>query len=72
MILCINGNYENVMDENDFAFLIDKYMGNEAKKYYIELLEDFSAEIDSLNESIQKLWDEVDLEQDGSGEKVDA
>ena len=38
MLLEINGNIENVMNYEDFEYLIEKYMGNESANYYHDLI----------------------------------
>ena len=55
MLLSINNNIENVMNEQDFSYVIEKYMGDEAKKYYEEVLYNHSSEINFLNSEINEL-----------------
>lgn len=70
MILKVNDKNENVMNNHDFAYIVGKYMGHEAKNYYVDMLENYSAKIDYLEDYISDL--EEQLEQMCSGEKVDA
>lgn len=68
MLLNINGSKEIVLDENDFRYLVEKYIGTEATDFYSAIIEDYELEIDYLNDVIKKLTEEVDTNNIDSGE----
>lgn len=76
MILSVNGNNENVrfdeediMDLFDFAHLVEKYMGYEPYKYYIESLESFFDYIEQMESEINDLQDEIEDLQESLGDE---
>lgn len=49
----INGNYENVSEDvEDFSFLIEKYMGYEAKNYFDDMIDELLSYISQLEDEI--------------------
>lgn len=52
MLITINGNNEIVFGTEEFKWLIDKYMGNEAAEY-------FESWVDSANEAISAAKDKT-------------
>lgn len=52
MLITINGNNEIVFGPDEFKWLIDKYMGNEAAEY-------FESWVDSANEAISAAKDKT-------------
>lgn len=52
MLININGNNEIVFGPDEFKWLIDKYMGNEAAEY-------FESWVDSANEAISAAKDKT-------------
>ena len=49
----INGSYENIFDDpRDFAYVIEKYMGDEAKRYYESILDNFEFQLNNLKEDL--------------------
>ena len=48
MVLTVNNKNEVVFGKRDFSFLIEKYMGDEAKRYYDDLISDYEREIEDL------------------------
>lgn len=59
----INGHYENVSEDvTDFSYLVEKYMGSEAKHYFDSAIEklfdtihNLEIENDELNEQLGQL-----------------
>lgn len=52
MLITINGNNEIVFGQDEFKWLIDKYMGSEAAEY-------FESWVDSANEAISAAKDKT-------------
>lgn len=50
---------ETVFDARDFIYLIDRYMGYDAMKYYREIIEDYERTIAALNCEIEEMNREV-------------
>ena len=52
----INGNYENVSENiEDFSFLIEKYMGYEAKNYFDDMIDQLCSYINQLEDENEEL-----------------
>lgn len=51
----VNGNYEIVAGAEDFSYLVEKYMGYEAKNYYEEVLREYGRTIEDLEYQISEM-----------------
>lgn len=60
MVLDIKGKTEIVLNDNDFSYLIEKYMGSEAKDYFDELVDDYETTIKGIQEELQASYDVQD------------
>ena len=67
MILNINGQNENVLIDSagdidllDFAYLVEKYMGNEACDHFTKAVSNLYSEVDGLLLELNKLSEELE------------
>lgn len=60
MVLTINGNNEIILDELDFSYIIEKYLGAECRDYFNNILQNRDFSIEDLENKIHCL--EVELE----------
>ena len=60
MVLTINGNNEIILDESDFSYVVDKYLGAECRDYFNRILCSRDSSIKDLENKIDYL--EFELE----------
>ena len=64
-----NGSVETIMNEKDFEYILDKYLGTEAADYFHSLFKDYD-EVEDLQEKVEELESKVeDLEFDLDNQK---
>lgn len=49
MVLQINGTNEYVRDIHDFSYLVEKYMGYEAKRFFDDAIRDYDDELEYVS-----------------------
>lgn len=55
----IKGKTEFLRDETEFADLIEKHMGGDARMLYLSIIRDLKGEIDYLQEEVDALEGEL-------------
>ena len=64
-----NGSVETILNEKDFEYILDKYLGTEASDYFHSLFKDYD-EVEELQEKVEELESKVeDLEFDLDNQK---
>ena len=61
MLLEINGHNENVVDLSDFSYLIEKYLGADARSFFDELIEEYDSELHYCYDIIENMGGEGEL-----------
>ena len=64
-----NGSVETILNEKDFEYMLNKYLGTEAADYFHSLFKDYD-EVEELQEKVEELESKVeDLEFDLDNQK---
>ncbi len=61
MILSVNNNNEICLTVDDFVFLVEKYMGNESKRYIERMLDKHASELEEYENECEQLCEQLDL-----------